>query len=101
MKMLIIVVVAVAVTTAGCSSMKPSSGRTGLKSERQYAEDSEARAQDLYRTGQAATISEARAQAAGEANADWAAAAKAAERKHREDKMDKDLSRMVRDGSRE
>lgn len=93
-----IIIAAVALTVAGCRSPKSSSENPALRSERQYAENSEARAQDLYRTGQASSISAARAQAAGEANTEWAAAAKAAERKQKQEKFEKDLSKMDRDG---
>jgi hypothetical protein len=77
---------------AACHSPQTSSaGGPALRSERQYAEQSEARAQDLYKTGQVATIGEARAQAAGEANAQWHAAAKARERQEHQEKFEKDF----------
>jgi hypothetical protein len=60
-----------------CQSKQTTFNRApGLRSERQYAEQREARAVDLYKTGQADTIEEARAQAAMEANQQWYAAAK-------------------------
>jgi len=97
MKTLIIITAALA-ATGGCRSPRSSSGNPALKSERQYATDSEARAQDLYRTGQASSIAEARAQAVGEANAAWAAATKAAENRKKQEKLEKDFAKTNRDG---
>jgi hypothetical protein len=89
-----IAIVAAVLTVTGCGTPQPSSGNPALKSEREYAESSEARAQNLYRTGQASSISEARARAAGDAHNEWAAAAKATQRKQRQEKFEKDLSEM-------
>jgi hypothetical protein len=93
-----IIIAAVALSAAACRSSKSSGENPALRLERDYAEKSEAHAQDLYRTGQAPSLSEARAQAAGEANAEWAAAAKTVERKQKQEKFEKDLSKINRDG---
>jgi hypothetical protein len=66
----LIVTMAAVLAVAGCRSVKSSRANPALKSERQYAENAEARAQDLYRIGQTSSLSAARAQAAGEANND-------------------------------
>src|SRR4051794_39717619 len=79
---------------AGCHSSRPTVERASpARSERQYAEASEARAQDLYKTGQVSSIGEARAQAAGEANQQWYAAAKARERQADQEKFEKDFKK--------
>jgi hypothetical protein len=54
---------------------------------------SEARAQDLFKTGQASSIEAARAQAAAEANQAWYAAAKAKERRAEQEKFEKDFKK--------
>src|SRR5688572_778243 len=88
----------VVMVAAGCRTLPRAGNNPALKSERQYAVDSEARAQDLYHTGQASSLSEARAQAASEANAQWAAAAKAAEQRKKQEKFEKDLSKTLGNG---
>ena len=82
----------------GCRSVGPSHESPALRSEREYAEATEVRAQELYRTGQVSSIAEARTRAAGETNAQWAAAAKRTERKAKQDKFEKDLSKILGDG---
>gem|GEM_PF-5792061 len=93
----LITMVAVALMACGCRSPRSSSENPPLRSEREYAENREARAQNLYRTGQASSLSEARLQAAGEMNNEWAAAARAAERNAKQEKFEKDLSQIERD----
>jgi hypothetical protein len=79
---------------AACHSPhQASAGAPALRSEREYAEQTEGRAQDLYKTGQASSIADARAQAAGEANQQWYAAAKARERQADQDKFEKDFKK--------
>ncbi|MES1194332.1 MAG: hypothetical protein ABUL65_00470 [Opitutus sp.] len=79
---------------AACHSPHPASANApALRSERQYAEQSEARAQDLYKTGQVTSIEEARAQAAAEANQQWYAAAKARERQADQEKFEQDFKK--------
>ena len=82
----------------GCQNLPRARSNPALKSERQYAVDREGRAQDLYRTGQASSISQARSQAASEANAEWAAAAKAAERRKKQEGFEKDLTKALGNG---
>jgi len=78
----------------GCHSSRPTAANASpARSERQYAEETEARAQDLYKTGQVASIAEARAQAASEANQQWYAAAKARERQADQEKFEKDFKK--------
>lgn len=85
----------VAIVASGCRTVPRAGNNPALKSERQYAVDSEARAQDLYHTGQASSLFEARAQAVSEANAQWAAAAKAAEQRKKQEKFEKELSKTL------
>jgi hypothetical protein len=92
MKTLIVMVFAVSL--AGCAHLKKSGEAASVRSERDYAAGSEALAQDLYKTGQAATIEAARAQATAAANQEWARAAKATERKQSQEKLEKDLAKM-------
>lgn len=87
-------VIAVSTVLAGCHSSRPTSASASdVRSEREYAVQSEARAQDLYRTGQASSIEEARTQAAAEANQQWYAAAKAKERRDQQEKFEKDFKK--------
>lgn len=95
---ILIILGATALVMCGCRSPSLGQGNPALRSERDYAEKSEARAQNLYRTGQASSISEARARAVGETNTEWAAAAKATERKQTQGRLESDLSKMNRDG---
>jgi hypothetical protein len=95
---ILIILGATALVACGCRSPSLSQGNPALRSEREYTEKSEARAQNLYRTGQASRISEARARAVGETNTEWAAAAKATERKQTQGRLETDLSKMNRDG---
>lgn len=92
-----VIIIAVALTVGGCKSSQSTGANPALKSERDYAVNSEARAQDLSRTGQASNITEARAQAAAEANQEWAAAAKAKEGKKTQENFEKKLSKLGRD----
>ncbi|MES2692993.1 MAG: hypothetical protein V4773_05930 [Verrucomicrobiota bacterium] len=91
MKTFMLVAVA-ALLGSGCASSKATRENVPLKSEREYAEASAARAADLYRTGQATSPAEARLRAAGEANQAWAAAAKTAESKAQQAQFDKELA---------
>jgi len=77
----------------GCTTTKSSSGAPPLRSEREYAARGEALAQELYRTGQAPSLQEARAQAAGAMNQEWAAAAKAAEQKQNQETFEEALKK--------
>lgn len=79
--------------TACQSKHTASNTAPGPRSERQYAEQREARAIDLYKTGQAASIEEARAEAAQETNQQWYAAAKARERQAHQEKFEKDFKK--------
>ena len=79
---------------ASCRSNPASpTASSDLRSEREYAVQSEARAQDLYKTGQASSIEAARAQAAAEANQQWYAAAKAKERRADQEKFEEDFKK--------
>jgi hypothetical protein len=97
--MKIAIAIALLSTACGCQNMHGSWENPALRSERGYAEAGEARAQALARTGQASSLSDARAQAGSELNAEWAAAAKSAERRAGQQAFEKDLSRTL--GGRE
>jgi hypothetical protein len=93
-----IIVVTVALAFGGCKSTKTSEGTPQLRSEREYAERSEVVAQDLYKSGQVASIEAARAQASATSNQEWAAAAKAARQRRGQEKITKDLDKVKREG---
>jgi len=95
----LIIVGFIALALCGCKSPKTTEAAPPVKSEREYAERTEAVAQELYKTGQAPSIDAARAQANADANQEWAAAAKAAQKKKSEEKISKDLDKMKRDGN--
>lgn len=86
-----VLLLVVALFTACHSPRATTRGAPPLRSEREYAAQSEDRAQDLYKTGQAATIEDARAQAFGEASQQWYAAAKAKARQADQEKFEKDF----------
>lgn len=92
MKLLTIIIIAFSV--AGCATSKKSGDTSAVRSEREYAEGSEALAQNLYKTGQAPSIEAARAQATAAASREWARAAKATERRASQEKLEKDLAKM-------
>ena len=95
----LIIVGSTALALCGCKSPKITETAPLVRSEREYAERTEALGQELYKTGQASSIDAARAQAKADANQEWAAAAKAAQKKQREEKMSKDLDKMKRSGN--
>ena len=93
-----VILVATAMLGSGCHNRSGTGSHPALKSERQYAVDSEARAQDLYQTGQASSLSQARSLAAAEANVQWAVAAKAAEQNKKQGAFERDLKKSLGDG---
>lgn len=93
--MRILIALALLSAVCGCQHLQRSWENPALRSEREYAEAGEARAQTLARSGQASSLAEARASAAGEMNAAWAAAAKSAERRARQQSFEKDLARTL------
>jgi phage I-like protein len=95
---ILIIAGTVALALCGCKSLKTAEATPPLRSEREYAERTEALAQELYKTGQAPSIEAARAQANADSNQEWAAAARAAQKKQSDEKMTKDLGKMKRDG---
>jgi multidrug efflux pump subunit AcrA (membrane-fusion protein) len=82
----------------GCNSTKKTGDVSALRSERDYAAGTEAAAQELYKTGQASSLTDARSQAAAAANQEWARAAKTAERKQTQDNFESELAKMDRKG---
>ena len=95
----LIIVGSIALALCGCKGPKTTEAAPLVRSEREYAERTEALAQELYKTGQAPSIDAARAQAKADANQEWAAAAKAAQKKQRKEKILKDLDKIKRDGN--
>ena len=95
---ILIAATAVVFSLSGCNGPKTSKA-TSLRSEREYAVNAEAQAQDLSKTGQATSIQDARSQAAMSANQEWAAAAKAAQKTRNEEKITSELDKMKKDGN--
>jgi len=87
-----LIVIGLIVVASGCQNVRSTQDSPPIRSEREYAQNSEARAQSLYRSGEASSIPEARVRAAAEANREWAAAATAAERTSKQGQFEKQLS---------
>ena len=88
------------VLTVGCVSSKNEHTSSTLRSEREYRVGSEALAQDLYKTGQAPNIQQARAEAAAAANEEWARAAKAAKKNGAQKEFERKLKKNFPEESR-
>ena len=82
------------ITLTGCANRTTSRSGSPLMSERQYAVQSEAIARDLYKTGQAPTLGDARADAVAIVNQEWAAASRNAARKKSQEKFVKELNKL-------
>lgn len=85
---------AVVLASAGCSHYQDTDSSAGVRSAREFAQETESEARRIYRNGQAKDMSEARMKASARVNNNWATESRRIEKKRANEKFAKELSKL-------